>query len=460
VKISVTNLGPIKEADIDLAPLTIFIGPNTSGKSVLATVVYATLYQAGADRQQSIERQLRRLRRDDETAAEVNAFLPIVAEQRVAYDEIPASVKILLVELLKNTIEDFVTYNPYEIQRATGTAPGAIVRGSQQTYSTAEVRLASRKPSWRATSIMLPNHNMVTVEEPPSLREAWDALPAPARREQPTTAADVLRTLLFYCFREAPTRTYYLPAARSGILHSQKAIAGALIRQASLSMSGADDRKPSMTGVVADFLGEMTELDPTDVGDFPAEAERLEQDVLHGSIRLVGESSPEVIFRDRGGDYPLMNTSSMVSELAPVILYLRHRLRHGNLLLIEEPEAHLHPGTQVAFAQGIVRLVNQGLRVGLTTHSEFFLQQLNNAIMAGTLPEDQAAELGISGEDSLDAEKVAAYFFQPTDEGTTVTSLPIDPKDGIPEASFDTVTEQLYNQTIRLDRSLGAQDDE
>ncbi len=54
MKISVTNLGPIKQADIDLAPLTVFIGPNNSGKSALAAVVYATLYQAGADRQQAI----------------------------------------------------------------------------------------------------------------------------------------------------------------------------------------------------------------------------------------------------------------------------------------------------------------------------------------------------------------------------------------------------------------------
>lgn len=89
----------------------------------------------------------------------------------------------------------------------------------------------------------------------------------------------------------------------------------------------------------------------------------------------------------------------------------------------------------------MVRLVNQGLKVGLTTHSEFFLQQLNNAIMAGTLPSDQAAELGVS-EDRLDASKVAAYFFKPSDSGTTVERLPIDPKQGIPEASFEGVTEQ------------------
>jgi predicted ATPase len=459
VKISVTNIGPIKQAEIDLAPLTVFIGPNNSGKSVLAAVVYATLHEVSGDRQYLITRLWRRVRGKDREPTEIDNFLPIAAEQHVPYSEVPVEVRDSLAELLKGAIADFMRSISFEVQRATGTLPGGIISAGQSENVRATVNVTSESPYWRATLAMMPDFSVLTVDEAPALRMAWEAMPFPAHRAHQATVADFLRSLLSTSFREVPERTYYLPAARSGLLHSQKAIAGALIRQASISMSGSDDRKPSMAGVVADFLSEMTELDPTDVGDFAVEAERLEQDVLHGRITLAGEPSPEVVFRARDSDFPLMNTSSMVSELAPVVLYLRHRLRRGNLLLIEEPEAHLHPGTQVAFAQSIVRLVNQGLRIGLTTHSEFFLQQLSNAIMAGALPEDQATELGVSAEDCLEADKVAAYFFKPGDDGTTVVRLPIDPKQGIPEESFDTVTEQLYNQTIRLDRSLGGQED-
>ena len=46
--------------------------------------------------------------------------------------------------------------------------------------------------------------------------------------------------------------------------------------------------------------------------------------------------------KDWKKDLPLMQASSMVSELAPVVLYLRHVVRRGDLLIIEEPESHLH----------------------------------------------------------------------------------------------------------------------
>ena len=41
VEISVRNFGPIVEANIDLRPLTVFIGPSNTGKTYFSTLVYA-----------------------------------------------------------------------------------------------------------------------------------------------------------------------------------------------------------------------------------------------------------------------------------------------------------------------------------------------------------------------------------------------------------------------------------
>ena len=41
VEISVKNFGPITEANIDLRPLTVFIGPSNTGKTYFSAQIYA-----------------------------------------------------------------------------------------------------------------------------------------------------------------------------------------------------------------------------------------------------------------------------------------------------------------------------------------------------------------------------------------------------------------------------------
>ena len=41
VEIAVKNFGPIAEANIDLRPLTVFVGTSNTGKTYFATLVYA-----------------------------------------------------------------------------------------------------------------------------------------------------------------------------------------------------------------------------------------------------------------------------------------------------------------------------------------------------------------------------------------------------------------------------------
>ncbi len=41
VEISVSNFGPIAEADLDLRPLTVFVGPSNTGKTYLSVLIYA-----------------------------------------------------------------------------------------------------------------------------------------------------------------------------------------------------------------------------------------------------------------------------------------------------------------------------------------------------------------------------------------------------------------------------------
>ena len=40
-RMKVRNIGPVTEGDIEFRPLTVFVGPSNTGKSYLATMIYA-----------------------------------------------------------------------------------------------------------------------------------------------------------------------------------------------------------------------------------------------------------------------------------------------------------------------------------------------------------------------------------------------------------------------------------
>jgi predicted ATPase len=438
LRITVTNIGPIKKADIDLKPLVVFVGPNNTGKSLLATVLHVALTRHNGPR----------LRLSAEDADLLSAAID-------SPGELPQRVRTLVDEALNETLEHYTARLPQGFSRAAGMPVTELVNKARKRGSIASIEVSSLYPAWRVR-IRIGARVAATVEDSPNPLEAWSAI-SRNRLHEILSSSSLVRSSRFRsavaaaCFREAPRRSWYLPAARTGFMQSYKVLAATLIRGASYDES-EEVGTPGISGVIADFVGELLELDSSELAPYAEEADRLEHEVLHGQIALLaGAPTDDIVYRTQEGDYPLSRTSSMISELAPIVLYLRYILRADDLLIIEEPEAHLHPGAQVAFARCLVRLVNRGLRVLLTTHSEFFLQQLSNAIVAGSL------QAGPRNPEALEASQVAAYFFDPSDTGTTVTELPVDTKNGITEESFSAVSEQLYNEAVYLDRSRSAE---
>ena len=74
-------------------------------------------------------------------------------------------------------------------------------------------------------------------------------------------------------------------------------------------------------------------------------------------------------------------SSSSVRSLLYVGFYLKHIAQKGDLLMIDEPELNLHPENQRKIARLLVRLVNVGIKVFVTTHSDYIIKELNTLIM-------------------------------------------------------------------------------
>ncbi len=265
-------------------------------------------------------------------------------------------------------------------------------------------------------------------------------------------------------------KAFYLPADRTGIIHSHQVVVGTLLQSAATAGLRPSGSIPVLSGVLADFLSQLIELSEERDGlrsgasrDFAQVSEtlakRLENDVLKGTIEIgsVGGGYPSFSYRPNGwGELlPLMRASAMVSELAPVVLYLRHFVSPGDVLVIEEPESNLHPAMQVAFTRQLAGLVRAGIRVIVTTHSEWLLQELANLVRASQLPEAERA--GIAGGDvALHSTQVGAWLFKPdaTEEGSTVTPIDLD-ESGLYPTDFEDVAVEMHNEWAEISSRLG-----
>ena len=233
---------------------------------------------------------------------------------------------------------------------------------------------------------------------------------------------------------------YYLPADRTGVMHSHQVVVSTLVQSAATAGLRPSTNIPMLSGVLADFLNHLIGISgargrrprKTD----PALAAPIERNLIEGAVRMERNETgyPSFAYRPKGWkiDLPLMRASSMVSELAPVVLYLRHLVRAGDVLIIEEPESHLHPAMQAAFARELARLVGAGIRVVMTTHSEWFLEQIGNLVRLSTLPETRRN--GIKGADvALHPDDVGAWLFKPREDhmGSVVEEVVLDPDTGL-----------------------------
>lgn len=460
VHIKVKNFGPIEKAEIDLRPLTVFVGESNTGKTYLAALIHAL--------HQHLEGILQ-LPWSNSAAS----FLGLVYGSRRRYPQ---------------NIQERVEHEKLEVLEKLKT-PGRPFKFSdlpQQMHTQFESKLADQEDfanelkrcfDLESVSKLIRFTGSQENEMKVSLQvcegdqtrwtfEARDAGSGPTinghinpdivllnAKDETLDLGDLLDFLL--ARQGGAGNSYYLPAARSGVMQSRDVLATALIKRA--TRIGLDHLEVStFSGMIGDFLEQIFQYKGRNRASskIGRVAEQLETDLLEGKIevkRHSPEAYPEFLYRpDQAKEgLRMSHSAAMVSELAPLVLFLRGIVKQGDLLIIEEPESHLHPGAQTKIAQTLARLVRVGVHVLITTHSNYLLQQIGNLIREGELRKQE--ESTSESADWLNEEEVGAWSFH---KNKPVTELPFDLVEGIePEDHLD-IAEDLYNRSAGLQNRI------
>lgn len=148
----------------------------------------------------------------------------------------------------------------------------------------------------------------------------------------------------------------------------------------------------------------------------------------HVAPKRVGGNNYSVNLKDpyTGTEVNFADVGFGASQVLPIIIEGIYADR-GSMLLVEQPEIHLHPKAQADLADLLVHIVKEGGKVLLVeTHSEHLVARVQRRIAEG----------------KLSKEDVAIYYCKPTQEGTKIQEIQLNEQgqfegEGLPEGFFE-----------------------
>jgi hypothetical protein len=392
------SLGPIKTnqkapVEIDVRPLTVFIGIQGSGKSLASQLLYF-------------------LR---------NA--PYLISQYASELKDPKDVTRRVVDGLRSG-------------RLTGRDLSTFVSsGTAQILYIQEDGKGSSKALNRSISINSKNHTIAPIKN--FDKEIDNIL---AKRYENVSG-------------RIPSNAMFIPAERTFFsrflnselrLFSSEALPFTMLEFSSILTRGRD--------VYLQWQKNLGET-PVEARDI----EEIAQNALRGRIRYekAGPYSGTWQWIPQGSDRAIQieMASSGQMEAWPLIFAAETAFglpenERPRFLHIEEPEAHLHPSAQVAMVHLLAYLVNKGFRVLVTTHSLTVLYALNNLMAAYQMLPGKKYDDVPSENVRLNPDDLSAYLF--TGEGVEEVMYKTDELRQIDEGRLGEVLGNLQVEFNRI----------
>ncbi|MEH2050361.1 AAA family ATPase [Nostoc sp.] len=449
MKIKVKNLGALKQAEFTLGDLTIICGCNNTGKTYATYALFGFLstwrrmfaIQINTD-------QIKQLLADGVIRLDIQEYIKqskqIVAQGCQAYTQQLPKIFAARAERFKTT--DFQVSLDIQNISLAGRFNREIASGEASLFS-----ITKSEESTELVVTLLVEKEKVKI--PPDILER--------------IIADALKDIIFDQFLPNP---FIASAERTGAAIFRKELNFA--RNRLLEEMGQTDKNINPRELLFKVYQDYALPVEKNV-DFTRELETIFQkssfiaenhpDVLADFADIIGGKytvtrNDELYYEPKGKRIRLSmdESSSAVRSLLDIGFYLRHEAQLGDLLMVDEPELNLHPENQRRVARLFAQLVNLGIKVFITTHSDYIIKELNTLIM---LNHDKphlkriAEEEGYRAAELISSENIKVYIAEEAPiilEGKkrktkcqTLRPANIDPELGIEARSFDTTIETM-----------------
>lgn len=478
--LTLKNIGLIAEMELDLSKqLLVFCGPNNTGKTYASYTLYAlhalVHNAAGFAQQFPLPTPVDQLMSSGAAIVDVETYLSRHQAEILAL--IAQELKQILPDVFASTKKHFDTAEVELVLTTTPFGMGWLAEDFRQTWSIGaayclEVLKVAGQPEVTLLLVSGPsnsnNHLGLGFGGGEDTR-APEAPSADLLTHQLRTwiAQTILSRLL--------PRPFIIPAERIAIQ--------LFAREMSLAKSRAIDQffapsVPQSGRGKANKMSTRAYLYPLPVRDALALTEDmtilirtksslaplatwLEKTVLEGEIGINKDGEMDYLPANQKKAMPLHTAASMVKSLAMLVLYLRHIARPGDLLILDEPELNLHPNNQLQLARLIGRLVHSGVRVLMTTHSDYLIRELNNMTTLQSIKAHRKAlmtKYDYSQDELIDYRQIGAYAFG-VGTGERPSRLIVEP-DGFAVPTLDVVTNSLNLASDEISFYLGQELDE
>ena len=439
--IEIENFGPIASGKIELKPLTILIGSNNSGKSYAALLIYSIMNSESKTAQEIVGEIIENIEIEIWSKNPHRSTSTITSFDKQfninTYKNFEKELRRNFSSQLSELVQFKQTTCSLKISSARLQSKITISDNTMQTPTNDNsiLHLKVDKPDQN-------NRNLVSIKN--------DTVVIRNNAITSSRMSNIIGRIYKHYYRNL-SPVHYLPASRYGVLQSHKILASQIVKHA--PYVGLEDLHiPQMPGAVADFLGNLLDM-PIVEGSCSNIAKQLEQNMLHGTIYRQDKKFPtEISYRYNDQLVPLHRVSSMVSEIAPLILYLRHWIGPKSLLIIEEPESHLHPSNQIYLAKCIVDLIRRGVYVLITTHSPYLVEQIGNYLQASGISDRNRLNIQDDKNRYIKLEEIAAYLFDAEHEITKIKKIHMSIDNGIEQNQFVDAFESISKHSRLIEK--------